>query len=218
VIVLQSNNEFIRISDLSQMGSCETRFVDAVKGRLFTTTAMKVGAVMHDTLAKSEPKLSPTEILDKIEGREEFWVTEMPIKDLVFMLSGRIDRLYMNGKVSNGKSQCIIIDHKYPREPYRSIPHYYAIQLVAYASCIEHSPIYGRRCKVVDAQLVSREKETHRVTSSVDMGESSLESGIRNMPELVKRAWEIKREESAPEHRRFNIVKGEWMECYCKVG
>ena len=155
---------------------------------------------------------------DKIEGREEFWVTEMPIKDLVFMLSGRIDRLYMNGKVSNGKSQCIIIDHKYPREPYRSIPHYYAIQLVAYASCIEHSPIYGRRCKVVDAQLVSREKETHRVTSSVDMGESSLESGIRNMPELVKRAWEIKREESAPEHRRFNIVKGEWMECYCKVG
>lgn len=215
---MQSNKEFIRISDLSQMGSCETRFLYAVSGKLFATPAMRVGAVMHENLARSEPKLSLTQILDKIDKREEFWVTEMPIKDYVFMLSGRIDRLYMNGKVSNGRSQCVIIDHKYPKEPYTSIPHYYAIQLVAYASCIENSKIYGKLCKVVGAQLVSREKETHRVTASVDMSESSLESGMRNMRELVNRAWEIKRGESAPKHRRFNIVRGEWTDCYCKVG
>lgn len=214
--MLGTNTEFIRISNLSRMGSCETQFVDGELGKLFTTKAMQTGTRMHDNLAKTQEKLSQGQIVEKIKNGEEFWATEMFIQDRVLKLTGRIDRLYVRPNPSDGKSDCVVIDYKYPRHPYRHIPTYYSIQLVAYAEAIEHSNVYGDICRVVDAQLVSREKETHSIMSSVDMGSDQLSACRSHMGELVDWAWQLKKGSVKPTHRRYDICSGEWMSCYCK--
>ncbi len=214
--MLGANNEFIRISNLSQMGACEHRFVDSVNGRLYATTAMKTGTVMHYGLAMMQERLSQEQIVEKMKRGEEFHATEIFIRDYVLKLTGRIDSLYVHARRSGGRSDCIVIDHKYPKTPYTSIPTYYSIQLVAYVEALEHSSVYGSICRVVGAQLVSREKETHSVTSSVDMRADELSACRSHMGELADRAWKLKRGTEEPTHRRFDICSGRWLKCYCK--
>ncbi len=209
-------NQFIRISDLSQMGSCETKFVKAIAGELFPTKAMQIGSIMHENLAKSQPKMTQEEIVENIQKREEFRITEMPIRDFKLMLSGRIDSLYFTGKVHMGRNECIVIDSKYSRVPYLTIPTYYMIQLVAYAMAVEHSSTYGRTCFVSGVRLISRERETHNITGSVDANRETLDVCEPHMDELLRRADELK-SGKAPEHRLFDINKGKWVACYCRT-
>lgn len=209
-------NEFIRISELSQMGSCETKFVDAIHGKLFQNKAMKIGVTMHKKLEDTQPKMSREEIVEKMRKGEEFWATEIPIRDYKFMLTGRIDRIYVKGKMNGGKNECLVIDYKYPKNPYFSIPTYYSIQLVAYVCALEHWNLYNDVCKVVGVQLVSREKETQNILSSVDMDREKLDTCEKNMATVVERAWQLKKGIQNPEHRRFDLCNGEWIGCYCK--
>jgi hypothetical protein len=210
-------NQFIRISELSQMGSCETKFVKAISGTLFPTKAMQIGSIMHEDLAKSQPKMTQEEIIENISKREEFEAVELPIKDYKLMLSGRIDSLYFTGKVHMGRNECIVIDSKYSRVPHRMIPTYYMIQLVAYTMTVEHSNMYGSTCFVAGVRLVSREKETHNITGSVEAGRDVIDSCESHMQELLNRARELVKGEQ-PKHVLFDIFKGEWRECYCRNG
>ncbi len=210
-------NQFIRISELSQMGSCETRFVKAVSGTLYPTNAMQIGSIMHENLAKSQPKMTQEEIIEKIGKREEFGVTELPIRDYKLMLSGRIDSLYFTGKVHMGRNECVVIDSKYPKVPHTTIPTYYTIQLVAYTMAVEHSSTYGSSCFVAGVRLVSREKETHNIIENVEMGRAAIDKCESHMQELIERARELIKGEQ-PKHVLFDILNGEWRECYCRNG
>ncbi len=198
------------------MGSCETRFMDAIHGKLFQNKAMKAGVIMHNKSAEKQQQLSREEIIEKMRNGEEFWATELPIRDYILKLIGRIDRLYVKGKMSGGRNECMVIDYKYPRNPYFNIPTYYSIQLVAYACALEHYTIYNNVCKVTGVQLISKEKESDNILSSVDIDEEKLNSCKSNMKTIVDRAWSLKKELQSPEHKRFDICKGEWLPCYCK--
>ncbi len=70
--------QMLAISQLSFMGSCETKFDDAIHGRTKTTKPMQVGKKMHEKLTEGLPKISRDDILKQIRAGTKGGVRELP--------------------------------------------------------------------------------------------------------------------------------------------
>ena len=53
----------LAISSVSLLGSCETRFMEAMVGKQKVTRQMQVGKVMHEKLAAPLPKITIEEVI-----------------------------------------------------------------------------------------------------------------------------------------------------------
>ena len=73
----------------------------------------------------------------------------------------------------------------------------------------------GGICKIIGAELICRQKDTHAIISKFDVGKDELNVWESNIPEAVKAAWSIAERKRAAEHRRFDIAKGIWGNCWC---
>ena len=212
------HRSLLPISSVSLLGSCETRFMEAMEGRQKVTKLMKIGKAMHKKLEEGLPKVSPEQVVAQIKQGMKFGVREFSLTDKKLKLIGRIDQLNLLGKVENGKNQGIIIDDKYPKTEYQGIPLYYKLQLAAYATAVDNSEILGPICSIVGVSLVCREVSTHNILNTFTVDGSKLDICKGNVRVAADRAWELYDRKKTPEHRRFDVGNGEWIECYCEEG
>jgi hypothetical protein len=63
---------------------------------------------------------------------------------------------------------------------------------------------------------VCREAGTHRILNTFSVEGSSLDICKSNVGRATGRAWELYDKKRAPEHRRFDVGNGEWVDCYCE--
>ena len=209
------HRSLLSISSVSLLGSCETRFMEAMEGKQKVTKQMKVGKVMHKKLEEGLPKVSPEQIVQQIKEGKKFGVREFTVTDKKYKLIGRIDQLDMLGRVENGRNQGIIIDDKYPKSKYSGMPLYYKLQLAAYAAAVGNSEILGPICNIVGVSLVCREVGTHKILNTFTVEGSKLDICKDNVGIATGIAWELYDKKRAPEHRRFDVGNGEWVGCYC---
>lgn len=203
------------ISSVSLLGECETKYADAIFGRLYATTAMKIGAKKHEELAKAMPKISKEEIIRDIREGKAFGAREITVTDERFKLKGRLDQLDLTGRRVGGKMEGIVIDDKYTRMRYTSIPPHYKLQLAAYASAISNSTDYGSLCEVTGAKLICRNKMNHAIDREFSVGCDELAAWRGNVPLAAKVAWVLYEKKREPGHRRLDIGTGEWKVCEC---
>ena len=212
------HRSLLPISSVSLLGSCETRFMEAMEGKQKVTKPMQVGKAMHKKLEEGLPKVSPEQIVAQIKEGKKFGVREFSLTDNKLKLIGRIDQLNLLGKVENGKNQGVVIDDKYPKSEYRGMPLYYKLQLAAYAAAVGNSDILGSICDIVGISLVCREAGTHRILNTFTVEGSALDICRGNIRIAAGRAWELYDRKKEPEHRRFDIGNGKWVGCYCEDG
>ena len=203
------------ISSVSLLGECETKYADAIFGRLYATTAMKVGAAKHAELAQAMPKVSKEDIIRQIKAGGAFGVREIMVTDDRLRLKGRIDQLDLTGRRIGGRSEGIVIDDKYTRMRYDSIPSHYKLQLAAYASAVSNSSDYGSLCEVTGAKLICRNKMNHAIDKEFSVGCDELAAWKANIPLAAKVAWVLYEKKREPGHRRLDIGTGEWVSCDC---
>jgi len=208
----------LAISSVSLLGSCETRFMEAMVGKQKVTKQMVVGKVMHEKLAAPLPKITIEEVIEKIRSGGKGGVRELPVTDKINRLIGRIDQLELLGKNTKGVNNAIIIDDKYPKMKYKGMPLYYKLQLSAYAVAVKNSEVFGGICDIVGLRLISRETGTHAITGTFDVQGGKLEQCKSNVEQAAKEAWELYDHKREPEHRRFDVGRGEWVGCYCGLG
>lgn len=209
------HRSFLAISSVSLLGSCETRFMDAMQGKQKVTKPMQVGKIMHEKLVEKLPKISPEQVMTQIKEGKQFGVREFTITDKKYRLVGRIDQLNLLGVVKNGRSQGVIIDDKYPTTEYRTLPLYYKLQLSTYAAAVNNSEQLGAICEVIGISLVCREKVTHNVLKTFNIEGSELERCKSNVKIAAEKAWDLYDGKKTPEHRRFDVGTGEFVGCYC---
>lgn len=208
---------YLPISSVSLLGECETRYADSIFGRLYPTAAMKVGAARHAELAQAMPKASKEETLGSIRAGSAFEVREIAVVDEKHKLKGRLDQLNLTGHEVNGKSEAIVVDDKYTRTRYDSIPQHYGLQLAAYALAISNSKDFGSICEVTGAKLVCRNRLDHFVNQEFIVGQEELRTWKASVPLAAKVAWVLYNREREPGHRRLDIGKGKWARCGCGV-
>ncbi len=205
----------LSISSVSLLGSCETRFMEAMEGKQKVTKPMKIGKAMHKKLEEGLPKVSTEQIVAQIKQGMKFGVREFSLTDKKLKLIGRIDQLNLLGKVVDGRNQGIVIDDKYPKSEYSEMPLYYKLQLSAYAAAVGNSDILGPICSIVGVSLVCREVSTHNILNTFTVDGSKLDICRGNVGIAAGRAWELYDRKKEPEHRRFDVGNGEWVRCYC---
>ena len=94
------HRSLLPISSVSLLGSCETRFMEAMEGKQKVTKPMQIGKTMHRKLEEGLPKVSTEEIVAQIkeEGHGLYSTTRI-IKEMngdIFIVSGN-GAMYMNG-------------------------------------------------------------------------------------------------------------------------
>jgi PD-(D/E)XK nuclease superfamily len=208
---------YLPISSVSLLGECETRYADSIFGRLYPTAAMKMGAARHAELAHAMPKAGKDKILGSIRAGSAFEVREIAVADEQHKLKGRLDQLNLTGHEVNGKGEAIVVDDKYTRTRYDSIPPHYGLQLAAYALAIDNSKDFGGICEVTGAKLVCRNRLDHFINQEFIVGQEELRTWKASVPLAAKVAWVIYRKEREPGHRRLDIGTGEWVRCGCGV-
>jgi len=206
---------YLPISSVSLLGECETKYSDAIFGRLYPTRAMKIGAQAHQELADALPKTSKEEIISSIKAGNAFGVREITVTDEKYKLKGRLDQLDLTGRKINGKSEGIVTDDKYTRMVYDSIPPHYKLQLAAYGSAISNSKDFGHLCEIVGARLVCRNRLTQEIKQAFSVDCEELQSWKDNVPLAAKVGWVLYNKERQPVHRRLEIGTGEWVKCGC---
>ncbi len=212
------HRSLLPISSVSLLGSCETRFMEAMEGKQKVTKPMLIGKAMHKKLEEGLPKITQEQVISQIKEGVRFYVRELPLTDKKLKLIGRIDQLNMLGKTSGSKNQGVIIDDKYPKTAYRGMPLYYKLQLSAYAAAVGNSDILGPICDIVGISLVCREAETHSILNTFTIEGKILDTCKGNVSIATAMAWELYDRKKEPEHRRFDVGSGEWVGCYCENG
>lgn len=215
---MEFRRSLLPISSVSLLGSCETRFMDAMTGKLYPTKAMKIGQEKHEAIARALPKTNKEDIIRDMKSGTKFGVRELPVTDTKFNLKGRIDQLDLTGRMANGRSEVIIIDDKFTRTSYESMPSHYKLQLAAYASAISNSSDYGRLCEVIGARLRCRRRADNSLLREFSVEREELGSWRANVPLAAKVAWVLYKKEREPEHRRIEVSTGEWGSCTCNGG
>lgn len=203
------------ISSVSLLGECETKYANAIFGKLYPTMAMKVGAAKHAELANALPKVSKEDVIRQMKAGGAFGVREIMVTDDKYRLKGRLDQLNLTGRRVGGKSEGIVIDDKFTRMTYGSIPLHYRIQLAAYAAAVGNSSDYGSLCEVTGAKLVCRHRASQVVRQEFSVNRDELETWKSNVPLAAKVAWVLYERKRVPGHRRLDIGTGEWMKCEC---
>jgi hypothetical protein len=203
------------ISSVSLLGECETKYADAIFGRLYATPAMKMGAARHAELARAAPKVTKEEIIRDMRAGKALGAREIMVSDDKYKLKGRLDQLDLTGRMIGGRSEGIVVDDKYTRMRYESIPFHYRIQLAAYAAAVENSRDFGHLCEVTGAKLICRNRLDHFINQEFSVGQEELSIWRRNVPLAAKVAWVIYEKQREPGHRRFDISTGEWGVCGC---
>ncbi len=206
--------ELIPISKLSMICMCETKYYDAMTGKAPVTLAMRRGSDMHRELALRAPKMTVAEIMNGMATHLQFSAREISVIDTRLRLKGRIDQLNLTGKTIGDKSECIVIEDKYPRQPYDSIPQLYKLQLAAYALAMMDSKEYGRLCTVTGVQLICRGAD-HSALREFSAESAELSTWEYNVPLAVKVAWALYDGKRPAEHRRLDITTGAWGPCSC---
>ncbi|MDE1828176.1 MAG: PD-(D/E)XK nuclease family protein [Candidatus Micrarchaeota archaeon] len=212
------HRSLLAISSVSLIGSCETRFMEAMVGKPKVTKQMQIGKVMHEKLAAPLPKITIEEVIEKIKSGGTGGVRELPVTDKINRLIGRIDQLELMGRNAKGVNNALIIDDKYPKFKFNEMPLYYKLQLSAYAVAIKNSEVFGSICDIVGLRLISREPGSHVITGTFDVEGEELAQCKSNVAEAANEAWQLYDRKREPEHRRFDVGKGEWVRCYCSLG
>src|SRR5271157_4373639 len=97
------------ISSVSLLGECETKYANAIFGKLYPTMAMKIGAANHAELANALPKVSKEDVIRQIKAGGAFGVREIMVTDDKYKLKGRLDQLDLAGRKKGGKNEGIVI-------------------------------------------------------------------------------------------------------------
>ncbi len=209
--------KYLSVSNVSVLGVCETKVMDAIQGKRPPTKAMKEGTIAHEKLAEKLPQMSKEQVIEGIKSGNKLNVRELSVFDSKLHIVGRIDNLFMTGIMEDGKNTGIIIDDKFPKETSKifGITLYYKLQLSSYAAALADSYEYGNICRVVGASLIYRDKGSSNILRQFDMNRDRLNACTSNIRIAVDDAWKLYRQEKEPEHRRFDVEKGEWTGCYC---
>jgi RecB family exonuclease len=197
------------------LGECETKYADAMFKKSSPTVAMKIGVAKHAELAQAMPKISKEDIIRDIKEGKAFGAREIMVTDDRFKLKGRIDQLDLTGRRIGSKGEGIVIDDKFTKITYDSIPLHYRIQLAAYAVAVGNSSDYGSLCEITGAKLVCRHRPSNVVRQEFSVGREELETWKSNIPLAAKVAWVLYDKKREPGHRRLDIGTGEWEKCQC---
>lgn len=81
--------KYLSISSISLLGSCETKFYDAMFKPRVVTTAMKTGIVEHEKLTEKLPKISKGEMISSIKSGAKCSFREVSVFDRKLKLAGR---------------------------------------------------------------------------------------------------------------------------------
>lgn len=206
--------DYLPISSISLLGSCETKFLQSALGELEVTPVMQIGKEKHAELIEGLPTISREETIKKIKSGKRCAFREVGVLDKKLKIIGRVDEIQFTGKVTKGKNDGILIDDKYPVKVYISLPLSYKLQLAAYTAAIHNSEDFSKVCRIVQAKLVCRNKADHSILKTFDVDYEELGLWEKNVGDAVKIAWKIFESEK-PQHRRFDIVNKEWLSCWC---
>jgi len=205
---------YLPISSISMMGTCETKFLESVLGKQKVTNLMKKGKEKHEELTEGLPQIKKGEVLEKIKSGIKCGFRELTVIDEKLKAIGRIDELQFTGGFINNKRTATLIDDKYPKRVYDIMPLYYKLQLAAYTSAIHNSVDYSKICVVTKAILLCRNYD-HSIAKDFEVKKDELMSWEVNVPEVTDAAWEIFKNKKEPEHRRFDVSSSKWLECFC---
>ncbi len=206
--------DYLPISSISMIGTCETRFLESVMGKQKITSLMKKGKEKHEELTEGLPQIKKDEALKKIKSGIKCSFRELNVIDEKLKAIGRIDELQFDGGFINNKRTATLIDDKYPKRIYGTMPLYYKLQLAAYTSAIHNSVDYSKICVITKAVLLCRNYD-HSIAKDFEVKKEELMSWEDNVSEAIGVAWEIFRNKKEPEHRRFDVSSNEWLECFC---
>lgn len=208
------HRDYLPISSISFLGTCETKFLESVLGKQKVTTLMKIGKEKHEELTEGLPVIKRDDIFQNIKSGKSCIVREISVKDEVLKIIGRIDELQFIDGFINNKRTATLIDDKYPRIIYDTLPIYYKLQLASYSAAIHNSTDFSKICIVTKAMLQCR-NSNHSILKKFEVQKKELAEWEYNVPKAVDIAWEIFRNKKEPEHRRFNVSEGEWLDCLC---
>ncbi len=211
--------DYLAISTVSLLGSCETRFYDAmfpVKPPV-VTRAMQVGKVQHEKLTEKLPKMTKEEIIKTINSGARCAFREVSVLDKKLKTIGRMDEIRFHDGFVGAKRQGILIDDKFTKIAYNGIPLYYKLQLASYVCAMDNSEDFSGICTINKAVLICREAKTRDIMKELVAESDEVDAWRANVPEAVSVAWNLYNKDKAAEHRRFDVERGVWVGCYCDV-
>ena len=213
----ESEKKFLSISGISNLGNCETRFVNEIFRKRAPVEAVNAAVDERQKLAAKIPIMTKEQIINNLQAGYRINAREVMLHDLKNQICGRIDHLQSMGFMENGRNMCLIINDKYPKnlDMIYGITLPYKLQLTGYATAISNSEDFGSVCKVIGTQLRYREKGTDRIMQQFEMGSARLDNCISNVDTAISTAWRLYKKEKEPEHRRFDVEDGKWIECHC---
>jgi hypothetical protein len=212
----EKKRNYLAISSISMLGSCEVKFYDTMFTPRVVTRKMQIGTDNHRKMVEKLPGISKEQMLSDIRNGKSCAFREVFVLDQKLKTIGRMDEIrFQDGFAADGRRRGILIDDKFTRANYGGIPLYYRLQLAAYACAVENSPDFSGICTMEKAMLVCRNSVTRQVTRVFEADEGTVGVWKSNTPEAIADGWRIYNKEKAPEHRRFDVENGEWIGCYC---
>lgn len=207
---------YLPVSSVSLLGTCETKAYESLIGKLQVTKKMQIGKIGHEKLVAKLPKLDKEEMFKIIKSGANCFFREVPVLDEKLKTSGRMDEIRFEANVTNSKRPATLIDDKFTKVEYNAIPLYYKLQLALYTCAVDNSNDFSELCKINKAVLICREQGTGRIMRTLEAENRELDVWRSNAPDAVSRTWDMYSNNKLPEHRRFDVVTGEWTKCWCK--
>ena len=185
-------------------------------GKLRVTKKMQIGTVGHEKLAARLPKLDKEEMFRIIKSGANCFFREVPVLDGKLKIIGRMDEIRFDANAVSSKRPATLIDDKFTKVEYTAIPLYYKLQLALYTCAVDNSYDFSKLCNINKAVLICREQGTGRIMRTLEAENRELDIWRSNAPAAVSHTWDMHSNNKPPEHRRFDVVTGEWAKCWCK--
>ncbi len=208
---------YLAISAISMLGSCETKFYDTMFKERVVTKRMQVGIEGHKKLVEKLPPISKEQMILDIMAGKKCGFREVFVLDPKLKTIGRMDEIRFEDGFEGDKRRGIVIDDKFTKTEYRGIPLYYRLQLSAYACAVENSIDFSNICMIEKAMLICRDAATKQISRVFEADRKALDTWKSNTPAAIADGWKVYNKEKEPEHRRFDVGSGEWVGCYCNA-
>ena len=211
----EKKRNYLAISAISMLGSCETKFYDTMFKERVITKRMQVGIAGHEKLAEKLPQVSKEQMVQEIMTGNKCAFREVSVLDQKLKTIGRMDEIRFEDGFEGSKRKGIISDDKFTKVEYHGIPLYYRLQLATYACAVENSADLSSICTVEKVVLICRDSVTKQVSKAFEADRRTLETWKSNTPAAITDGWKVYNKEKTPEHRRFDVGSGGWVGCYC---
>jgi hypothetical protein len=206
---------YLPVSSVSLLGSCETKVYESLMGGLKVTKRMQIGKVGHEKLVEKLPKLDKEEMFKIIKSGAKCSFREVPVLDEKLKMIGRMDEIRFEAGVGRSKRPATLIDDKFTKAQYSAIPLYYKLQLALYTCAVDNSEDFSKLCNINKAVLICREQGTGKIMKTLEADSQELDVWRSNTPAAVSYAWDMYSNNKQPQHRRFDVVTGQWAKCWC---